>query len=304
MRTEETGKNSWWNFMTSSMKAAIHLGPDFLENSDIHKNTKFENIEISSTSLKKLIKEHSEEILNVKTLDYPSPSWIRSTLFNDNLIKRVKAKVCVHADSVLCAGKIEHNPGAADAKWTGQVEDLKRFPSYQDAVGLDGEAIEFEWKKFPIFTTLTMLKEIQMDLGRKKIEPENFKDRIIFMSMFNDTENCISNAEKVKNFSKRFLPGHWTFLGPGSEKKWYGSSYDGQWDCTANKMVQQFKETGRPIFTATSALSRAILRQRRGKSTIHFKGYCMNTELLFQQFIMWIKSVFTRLLRIGVTNLL
>ena len=99
--------------------------------------------------------------------------------------------------------------------------------------------------------------------------------------MFNDIENCISNAEQVKNFSKRFLPGHWTFMGLGLEKKWYGSSYDGQWDRTANKMVQQFKKTGCPIFTATSALGRAILRQRRGKSTIHFNGYFMNTELLF-----------------------
>ena len=32
-------------FMTSSMKADIHLGQDFLENSEIFKNTKFENIE-------------------------------------------------------------------------------------------------------------------------------------------------------------------------------------------------------------------------------------------------------------------
>ena len=100
------------------------------------------------------------------------------------------------------------------------------------------------------------------------------------MSIFNDIENRISNAEKVKNFSKRFLPRHWTFLVLGLEKKWYGSSFDGQWDRTANKMVQQFKETGCPIFTATSALGRAILRQRRGKSTIHFNGYFMNTELL------------------------
>ena len=42
--------------MTSSMKVAIHLGPDFLENSEVYKNTKFENIEISSTSLKKVDK--------------------------------------------------------------------------------------------------------------------------------------------------------------------------------------------------------------------------------------------------------
>ena len=24
----------------------------------------------------------------------------------------------------------------------------------------------------------------------------------------------------------KFLPGHWTFLGPGSEEKWHGDSHD------------------------------------------------------------------------------
>ena len=63
-----------------------------------------------------------------------------------------------------------------------------------------------------------------MDLERKNTEPENFEDRIMFMSMFNDIEwqkndeICISNAKNAKNYSKRFLPGHWTFLGPGLEK--------------------------------------------------------------------------------------
>ena len=62
-----------------------------------------------------------------------------------------KAKVYVFADSVLCVGKTEQNPGAADAKWTGQVADLKRYSSYRDAVGLDGKAIEFEWQTFPVY---------------------------------------------------------------------------------------------------------------------------------------------------------
>ena len=48
---------------------------------------------------------------------------------------------------------------AADAKWTGQNEDLMRYPSYRDAVGLDGGAIEFERKNFPGFTTLTTGKK-------------------------------------------------------------------------------------------------------------------------------------------------
>ena len=58
-------------------------------------------------------------------------------------------------------------------------------------------------KMFPGFTILTIPKEIQMNLERKNIEPENFQDWIIFMSMFNDIEwekngeNRISNAKKV-----------------------------------------------------------------------------------------------------------
>ena len=91
-------------------------------------------------------------------------------------------------------------------------------------MGNDGEAIEFEWKNVPGFSSLSILQEIQKDLARKNIQPEEFKDRIIFMSMFSDIEwktpddNCISNAEKVKNYAMRFSQGHGTFLGPGSEK--------------------------------------------------------------------------------------
>ena len=41
----ETNVLTWWMFMASSMKAAIHLGPDFLMNSESYKNTRLENIE-------------------------------------------------------------------------------------------------------------------------------------------------------------------------------------------------------------------------------------------------------------------
>ena len=66
----------------------------------------------------------------------------------------------------------------------------------------------------------------------RNIKPEEFTDRIIFMSLFNDIdwskrgndEICISNAEKFKDYAMKFLRGHWTFLGPGSEKKWNGGS--------------------------------------------------------------------------------
>ena len=41
----------------------------------------------------------------------------------------------------------------------------------------------------------------------------------------------------------KFLQARWTFLGPGSEEKWYGDAHDqkGQWNCTPNKMVQLYQ---------------------------------------------------------------
>ena len=118
--------------------------------------------------------------------------------------------------SVPCVGRMEQGPGATEGRWKGQVEDLKNHSSYKNAVGTDGEAIEFEWKNFPGVPTLSMNQEIQKVLKETNVQPENFKDQIIFMSMFNDIlwkshdQNCFSNAEKVKSSAKKFLPGYWS----------------------------------------------------------------------------------------------
>ena len=46
--------------------------------------------------------------------------------------------------------------------------------------------------------------------------------------------------------------------------------------------MQRFEETGHPVLKSISALSRGILKQKIGKTSIHFNGDSMNTELLFQ----------------------
>ena len=56
----------------------------------------------------------------------------------------------------------------------------------------------------------------------------------------------------------------------------------GQWNCTAAKMVQRFEENCHIAFKRVSALSRGILKQKKGKTSIHFKGDSINTELLFK----------------------
>ena len=151
--------------------------------------------------------------------------------------------------------------------WRGQGEGLRLYSSYQDAVGIDGEAIEFELKHFPGFSLLCILQEIQQDLERRNIQPEEFKDHII--------SKCHFECRKVKNYAMRFSQGHWKFVGPGQEEKWCGSSsyaQKGEWCSTANIMVQRFKETGHLVFKSISALSRGILKRKKGKETVHFNG--------------------------------
>ena len=144
---------------------------------------------------------------------------------------------------------------------------------------------------FPRLTSLEILQKIQKDLRDRNIEPEKFEDRIIFMSMFNDIEwrkrgnskKCISNSEQVKNYTKRFSRGHWTSLGLGDGKKWYGTrsfSPEGKCDSTTTLMMERFKETSHPVFKSIGALNRGILKNTR--DTIHFNADASNTELFFR----------------------
>ena len=142
--------------------------------------------------------------------------------------------------------------------------------------------MEFEWKIFPGHTAACILKEIQKTMDELQCEPADFPGRIIIMSMFNDikweakgnNELCVNNSKTKKEYAERFPRGHWSFLGPGSEKKWYGT-YDGipsgYWSRTAEKLLLNFAGSGHPIFRSTSALERGKLRSKgRRKTTIHF----------------------------------
>ena len=99
------------------------------------------------------------------------------------------------------------------------------------------------------------------------------------MSMFNDIscdrkdnkDECLKNAEFVKTFAKRFGIGQWSFIGPGSEKKWYPSENSPQsaWDHVVEEMLLKFAESGHPIFRATTPLSRGQLKSKGKGKGVH-----------------------------------
>ena len=125
-------------------------------------------------------------------------------------------------------------------------------------------------------------KRFKKNMIELQCEPEQFEGRIIFMSLYNDskwrkrvnTEKCETNSVTVANNARRFLLGRWSFLGPGSEKNWYGTysdKSDGIWDKTAERMRLNFAESSHPVFRATSALERGELRSKgKGKKPLNW----------------------------------
>ena len=211
---------------------------------------------------------NQDEINGLDKIQWEKYSWTRLSLIGDEtVISLQRTKVYVFSDSVLCLGKVLQHPNSNGA-WKNRVAGIRSEKSYRDYDGINGEPTEFEWNIFQGFTTLQLcdkINDLLSDLGQT---PETFTGRILFMSMFNDIscdrkgnkDEYLANAETVKVLARRFGIGHWSFIGPGSEKKWYSSekSPQGAWDDIAEQMLLEFAESGQPTFRATTPLSRGI----------------------------------------------
>ena len=133
-------------------------------------------------------------------------------------IKSANAKVCVYADSVLSVGEMKDTPEAIDkmGKSSGRTQVVFVLPRCSGNQWRTHHCLFFNkssatWRKGNpargMSRTGSSSRQCSMTLSEKRM-----------------MRNCISNAEKVKNYAMKFSQEHWTFLGPGSEEKWYGSS--------------------------------------------------------------------------------
>ena len=258
---------------------------------------------------------NQEEIHGLDKIQLEKDSWTRLSLIGDETVINIQStKVYVFSDSVLCLGKVLQHPESNEAS-KSRVAGIRSEKSYRDYDAINGESTEFEWNIFPGFTTLQFcgkINDLLSDLGET---PETFTGIILFMSMFNDIscdrkgnkDECFANAGVVKVLARRFGVGQWSFIGPGSEKKWYSAenSPQGAWDNIAEEMVLEFAESGHPAFRATTPLSRGQLKSKgHGKLSIHFAAdeFTIDT-IFFALSFLSISSVSTEQWQQNVKNL-
>ena len=266
--------------MAATMNAATFMGKNFSTIQNFIMNSRDLTLKQMFEITAKLVGEQ-EEINNLDNIHWRKNSWRQLSLIGDEtVINLQRTKVYVFSDSVLCFGRVLQHPESNEA-WRNRVAGIRSEKSYRDDDAINGESTEFEWNIFPGFATLQLcgkVTDLLSDLGEA---PETFTGRILFMSMFNDIscdkngnkDECLKNDNFVKTFAGRFGIGQWSFIGPGSEKKWYPSenSPQGAWDHGAEEMLLLFAESGHPIFRSTTPLSRGQWKSKgKGKVSIHF----------------------------------
>ena len=280
-------------FMAVTMESATFMGKNFQNNRNSIMNTTDLTLKQMFDISAKLVSEQ-EEISGLETIGWENHSWKYMSLIGDErIINLQRTKVYVFSDSVLCLGKIHQNPESNTA-WEERIGWITSSQSYRNFDGIDGEPTKFEWNIFPGLDTLQLCDKVKSLLSRLGETPEIFTGRILFMSMFNDIscgtkdneQECLANARLVSLYARKFGKGQWSFIGPGSEKKWYSMKEDspqGIWDKLAEKMLLEFAESGCPIFRATTPLSRGQLKSKgHGKLSIHFAAVQETIETIFR----------------------
>ena len=279
-------------FMAATLNAATFMGKNFSTIQSFVKN--YEGLTLKQMfDVTAQFVNNQEEIDCLDKIQWEKDSWKRLSLIGDETVINLQStEVFVFSDSVLCLGRVLQHPDSNEA-WKNRIAGIQSGRSYRDYDGINGERTEFEWNIFPGFVTLQLcgkINDLLSDLGQT---PETFTGRILFMSMFNDIscdrkgnkDECLANARVVKVLAKKFGIGQWSFIGPGSEKKWYSAenSPQGGWDNIAEQMLLEFAESGHPIFRATTPLSRGQLKSKgRGKLSIQFTADVDTVDTIYR----------------------
>ena len=195
---------------------------------------------------------------NVRCLEYSSPSWARSVLANDLAIKWAKAKsMCLCWFRSMCGtDEREQRSNGKMGRSNGRTQDV----SFLQRTMRNRWRSNWIWVEY--FPRIFVIEDSSRD-------PTRFRNK----------EHQIW----------RFLQRHWTFLGLGSlgsgrkrsgmedllpHPKEHGAPLPMKWYSDSKKQVT--------LSQKYQCFESWNLQEKKGKSTIHFNGGSMNTELLFQ----------------------
>ena len=166
----------------------------------------------------------------MKTINWENYSWKYLSLIGDEqVISLQRTKVYVFSASVLCLGKIHENP-QSNAAWEQRLEWFKSSPEYRILDRIDGEPMEIRVEYLPRIQYVAAQsrgpRRLRLRIGEtpEKFHRKDLSSCRCSMTSHGDQKTTRESAIQMLNtflyMQKRFGAGQWSFLGPGSEKKW------------------------------------------------------------------------------------
>ena len=162
------------------------------------RTTDFEKVEHLFDISQKLILNQSNELFGISTIDWNTTQWMRTTLLHDRAVKLSSAKEHVYFDSVLRLGKIPEYPQSIET-WKQKIEWFTKSREYRELDGINSRrARRFRVEDFPKTHNTAIASFDPMDEEENRIQVEQFKDRIIFRSMYNAIDWEKQDTNKVQ----------------------------------------------------------------------------------------------------------
>ena len=190
------------------------------------------------TITQKLTMEYSEEILNVKLLASSSPSWTKSVFIarsSDQMgIGKSVCRLCGFL-SLFGTDEWKQSSHGKMGRSSGRIQDVSFLPKNRGICSQD-----FRHRRF--FKRSTKIQ------AERTSKPKSSKTRSsssqCSMTLIGQKREWWGvYLARVKDYTMKFLQGHWTSW-IGREVVKSSCSQKAEWDSPANKIVQRLKRNG------------------------------------------------------------
>ena len=251
---------------------------------------KFRDIKKDFAQILQLILEHSEEILNVNTIDSASPSWTSDIVFwSSDPVDKSKS-TCIFRFRTM-SGKDERQQRCNEKMGRSSGRSL---PFLQ---GIAWNRWRTNWIRVEysprIFITAASSEKSRMIYENETLNLKNSwtgssscQCSTTSNGQENETMEFVFRIQKKSRNTRRYSRRD-TGRSPVLETKRSGMElFLTHWKENGTlqplKMVERFKDTSHPVFKSISALRSGILKKKNNRGIIHFSADVSNRELLFR----------------------
>ena len=255
IETTKTNVSTWGFFISSTVEAAIHLGPRYTDNLEVYKNT---NLEGNS----EFIRYHSE--VDIGSFWWNSEcetNWKYSSIMDETYIASWSSDQ-VDKSKSTCLLRLRSVSGGLVRPFRSKSKmgksSYNNFNSHiltENYLELMENRLSSSGIYFPGLASLGILQKIQNDLHvnvqRHRMD-KNRKRRELSLKFR-------KRSRRTRRDSRRDIGRSSALETKRNGMEIAKNILEGKWDSIASQMVQRFKETSHPVFTSASALSRGIL---------------------------------------------